>query len=202
MKKFSSAFLMTVALSFSVSSSVQATWDESTFNVVVQSLNVFWEAFLGSYDVEYQHPAVYAYTDAKSAPCRTLPVAHYCLTTNTIYLDMIALNSLADSIGDSAAYWVIAHEYSHSVQYHLGLFSSETSAIALELQADCLAGTFFAAANYAGILEPGDFEEGFFTAFIFGDSAIEDPAHYGSPAQRAYAFASGFSDPSYCFSAT
>ena len=109
------------------------------------------------------------------------------------------MNSLARDIGDSAVYGVISHEFSHSVQNQLGLYSSGASTTALELQADCLSGTFFAIADYAGLLEPGDFEEVLVATLDAGDFYFESPYHHGTPIQRSAAFARGFADPSYCF---
>ena len=79
------------------------------------------------------------------------------------------ISQLAFDVGDSAVYFALAHEYSHSVQKYLGLLNQGLPTKTLELHADCLAGTFFAATKYAGVLEPGNLEEGMFSAFMHGD---------------------------------
>lgn len=114
---------------------------------------MFWTTFFDELDADYQPPVVYAHTEAaaKTTPCGFLSVAQYCPNSNTVHLDMLAMSSFADSIGDAAAYAIVAHEYSHSAQYQLGLFPSGESSVKLELQADCLAGAFFAVADKAGM---------------------------------------------------
>ncbi|MGB3298324.1 MAG: neutral zinc metallopeptidase [Phormidesmis sp.] len=194
------AFLAAVALPFSMSSAAQAAWDESTLEGIAQGLDVFWTAFTLSYaDIAYQPPDVYTYEGAGSTACGPISVAQYCQANNAVHLDLVALGGFANDIGDSAAYVVLAHEYAHSVQYQLGIFSSGASNAALELQADCLAGVFFSAANTVGMLEAGDVEEGFIAAYISGDFDFEAPNHHGDPTQRSSAFLGGFYDPNSCF---
>lgn len=85
------------------------------------------------------------------------------------------------------------------VQQHLGLLGTGIPTPALELQADCLAGAFFAASNYVGLIEPGDLEEGMFTSLMYGDYNYWDANHHGTPKQRVQAFTTGFTTPNACF---
>ena len=71
--------------------------------------------------------------------------------------------------------------------------------VKIVLQADCLAGTFFAVSEEVGILEPGDLQEGTMTAMMVGDYDYEHTNHHGTPEQRGRAFLSGFNDPRSCF---
>lgn len=82
---------------------------------------------------------------------------------------MDELNQTAFESGDSAAYIVLSHEYGHAVQNYLRLMNSSTPIRTQELQADCLAGVFFAGSEYAGALEPGDVEEAISSAYASGD---------------------------------
>jgi predicted metalloprotease len=167
--------------------------------VVSKSLDTFWGSFLKQFGIRYRYPVVYPHRRVEATPCGASELAHYCPQNNSIHLNIPQLTRLANQAGDVAAYYAVAHEYGHSVQNHFGLFRRPVPTMRLELQADCFAGIFFAAADQVGALEPGDLEEGIFTAKISGDYAYNDPEHHGSPKQRVKAFLKGFRDPRSCF---
>jgi predicted metalloprotease len=178
---------------------VQAAWDAPTLSAMSKGLDAFWGGFLQRLGVKYTYPVVHTHRGAEMTPCGLAMIAHYCSQTNTIHLNMAQMNKLATRIGDSAAYFSLAHEYGHSVQRSLGMLEKNLPVVVLELQADCLAGVFFSATDKLGILEPGDIEEGVIMATMTGDNNYDDPSHHGTSKQRAKAFLSGFRNPTACF---
>ena len=171
---------------------VHAEWNAPTLEAVVDSLDVYWGVFLGTWGVDYKYPIVYPHPNVQPTPCGPASYAHYCINSNTIHLNMPQMGNLAFGIGDAAAYFAVAHEYGHSVQNQLGLLNAGIPIPVLELQADCLAGAFFAGADYAGMVESGDLDESMFSAFYHGDFDFYNPQHHGTPQQRAEAFATGY----------
>lgn len=156
----------------------------------------------------------------------------YCPADEQVYLDQSFFDVLAGprfgAAGDFAQAYVIAHEVAHHVQTVVGTSadvraaqqraSSQAEAnaltIRLELQADCLAGTW---ANVAArrppsatvTLETGDIEEGLRAAEAVGDDRIQESAGqdvtphnwtHGSAEQRQRWFTLGLEtgDPTRC----
>ena len=119
--------------------------------------------------------------------------------------------------GDFAQAYVIGHELGHHVQHLLGLDEStrgaatgaNSASVALELQADCLAGIWGHAASQSGRfkaghieLEPGDAEQALRAASAIGDDRLQkmttgrvmpERFTHGTSAQRVQAFSRGMS---------
>lgn len=116
--------------------------------------------------------------------------------------------------GDFAQAYVIAHEVGHHVQTLLGIservhalrqrageVESNRLQVRMELQADCLAGSWAHHADRArGILEIGDVEEALAAASAVGDDRLQHHAHgqfvpdsftHGSSQQRMRWFSIG-----------
>lgn len=200
MKKLLAIGLATAAIAFfPLAKPARAEWTESELVHVIDGLNSLWDLWSRESGVPYRPPVVYTHAEAEDTFCGEVHIAHYCPENNTIHLEMGAMSQLAYEIGDSAAYVVLAHEYGHSVQRHLGLFNQRIPTRDLELQADCFAGTFFALAEYVGALETGDLEEGMFSAFNSGDYDFWHASHHGTPRQRMAAFTLGYKNPKACF---
>ena len=107
------------------------------------------------------------------------------------------------TIGDFSVAYIVAHEYGHEVQAELGLFDEygqQGPTMAFELQADCYAGTWAKSAYREDRLEEGDVQEALDAALAVGDFDAGNPAHHGTPEQRAEAWNSGFEagDPAAC----
>ena len=101
------------------------------------------------------------------------------------------------TIGDFAVAYIVAHEYGHQIQDELGLFEKygdQVPTMAFELQADCYAGTWAKSAYREDRLEEGDVQEALDAALAVGDFDADNPAHHGTPEQRAEAWNSGFED--------
>ena len=178
---------------------LQAAWDRPTIAAVSDGLDAFWGEVLRRLGINYNYPLVYSHRNVQSTPCGPAMIAHYCANSNTIHLNMAQMDRLVARVGDSAGYFALAHEYGHSVQRHLGILDKNLPIVVIELQADCLAGTFFKVSEELGILDPGDLQEGAMTAMMVGDYDYEHTNHHGTPEQRGKAFLSGFNNPQSCF---
>jgi hypothetical protein len=123
------------------------------------------------------------------------PNAFYCSSTHKVYWD-VSLFTSQYALGDYAPVFILAHEWAHVVQRALGLFSSEAGlmTVQIELQADCLAGTFTADLAKRGLLDPGDDEEAIRSLLRVGDRLqtpwFDSDAH-GTPGFRIDAFIYG-----------
>jgi predicted metalloprotease len=141
----------------------------------------------------------------------------YCPADQKVYLDFAFFNELKREFkapGDFAEAYVIAHEVGHHVQNLLGTMDKVTRAqqrsskaqsnrlsVALELQADCFAGIWAAAANRKGLVEAGDAEEAIRAAASVGDDMIQKRTQgyvvpesftHGSARERVNWFTKGF----------
>jgi predicted metalloprotease len=129
----------------------------------------------------------------------------YCQLDHKVYIDLGFYDELRRRFGapgDFAQAYVIAHEVGHHVQNlrHL-LGRGEVSSVAVELQADCLAGAWAKSADGRGLLEAGDIDEALNAASQIGDDTIQrktsgrvqpETFTHGSAAQRSSAFRRGY----------
>jgi predicted metalloprotease len=127
----------------------------------------------------------------------------YCPRDRNVYIDLAFYRELRDRFGapgDFAQAYVIAHEVGHHVQHLLGLDAGGGS-VALELQADCLAGVWGNSTERRSLLETGDIEEALTAAAAIGDDKLQrestgvvrpDTFTHGSSQQRVQAFKKGF----------
>ena len=112
----------------------------------------------------------------------------YCPADRKVYLDLSFFRELDQRFGapgDFAAAYVIAHEVGHHVQTLLGISGqvrdSQQSqsrsganqlSVAMELQADCLAGVWGHHASRKQLLDEGDVDEGLRAAAAIGDDRL------------------------------
>lgn len=149
----------------------------------------------------------------------------YCPLDSKVYFDLEFLQVLQQNFGatgDLAAQYIVAHEYGHHVQNVLGINEQMRRAqqsdparanqysVALELQADCLAGAWVRDAADRSLLDnPEEIEEALNAAAAVGDDRIQqktqgrvDPESWthGSSAQRVQWFQRGYQtgDPQRC----
>ena len=149
----------------------------------------------------------------------------YCPADNLIYFDLDFLVTLQTNFGaegDLAAQYIVAHEYGHHIQNALGINAEmhrlqqqdpqnkNAYSIALELQADCLAGAWANDANARNQFDSrSEINEAINAAEAVGDDAIQqatqgrvDPESWthGSSDQRVAWFNVGFQtgDPNRC----
>jgi hypothetical protein len=140
----------------------------------------------------------------------------YCPADEKVYLDLSFFDELSQRFGapgEFARAYVIAHEFGHHVQRLLGITARggssgpQSASVAIELQADCLAGVWGHEASRQGQfqigrveLDPGDAEEALRAAAAIGDDRLQREATgrvmperftHGTSAQRTEWFARG-----------
>ena len=132
----------------------------------------------------------------------------YCPNDQKVYIDLSFYDELRRRFGapgDFAQAYVIAHEVGHHVQNltdHLETGSRKPNAqIAVELQADCLAGAWARNAEGRRLIEVGDIDEALNAAAQIGDDTLQRQAQgrvqpetwtHGSAAQRSSSFKKGY----------
>ncbi|MEJ7799203.1 MAG: neutral zinc metallopeptidase [Ilumatobacter sp.] len=165
------------------------------------------------------------YTDTGCGQASSQTGPFYCPLDNLVYFDLdflVTLQSQFGATGDLAAQYIVAHEYGHHIQNVLGINEQMRQAqqddpqranqysVALELQADCFAGSWARDASDRDLFDtPEEVEEALNAAAAVGDDAIQqktsgrvDPESWthGSSAQRVQWFQRGFEtgDPQQC----
>src|SRR4051794_29921440 len=133
--------------------------------------------------------------------------AAYCPGDDTIYISEAFAQDVFDGVldqalpgssqgfggtyGDFAVAYMVAHEYGHEIQDELGLYDrygDQLPTMAFELQADCYAGVWANSASEQNRLDTGDVQEAIDAALAVGDFDASNPAHHGTPEQRADAW--------------
>ena len=163
-------------------------------------------------------------TQSGCGPASSQTGPFYCPLDQKVYIDLgfyDELRSRFGAPGDFAQAYVIAHEVGHHVQTLLGINqqvqqqsqqdpnAANGLSVAMELQADCLAGVWAQSVFEQGDLEQGDLEEGLNAASSVGDDRIQASAGaavnpetwtHGSAEQRSTWFRTGFDsgDPASC----
>ncbi len=157
----------------------------------------------------YTDAKLVLFRDAIGSACGTATEAvgpFYCPLDKKVYIDLAFYQELRDKLGapgDFAQAYVIAHELGHHVQDLRGLLGThgEVGSVAIELQADCLAGAWAKDAEQRGEVEVGDIDEALNAAAQIGDDTLERKAGqqvqperwtHGSAAQRSGNFKKGY----------
>ena len=197
-------------------------------DVIEQSTTDVWSQIFAQQGQRYQRPAsVVLYDQATGTGCgmgQSAMGPFYCPADQKVYLDLAFWQELETRFGakgEAARAYVIAHEIGHHVQHLTGATQrvergsrgADSSAVRLELQADCYAGVWVAhAATVSGgqvALDPADIEDGIRAAAAVGDDAIQKQAQgrvmpdaftHGSSEQRMRWFRAGVQsgDPAVC----
>ncbi len=186
---------------------------------VLGSTEQVWTQVFASNNRRYTPPTMVLFTGAVQSACGTASSASgpfYCPNDGRLYLDTSFFDELErlGGTGDFAQAYVIAHEVGHHVQNQLGIADKVQRAqeearseeevnrysVRMELQADCLAGVWGNHAQQAGIIEPGDFEEGLRASSSIGDDRLQklgrgyvqpESFTHGSSQQRAESLRKG-----------
>jgi predicted metalloprotease len=141
--------------------------------------------------------------------------AFYCATDDTIYVGQAFAGAIYDGVfkglpgqqagfgkaaGAFAVAYIVAHEYGHNVQQENGTLAGRTRALPVELNADCLAGTWSQWEYGHGRLTDGDVQQALDAALAVGDFEFLSPQHHGTPQERRDAVLTGFrgANPSAC----
>ncbi len=183
-------------------------------STVLASTEDFWSETFRKENRNYSEPKLVLFTNQVQSACGVASSStgpFYCPGNQKLYLDFGFFTELKrqfNAPGDFAEAYVIAHEVGHHVQNLLGTMdkvqrsgNSNEMSIALELQADCLAGLWAAYAQNKGLVETGDAEEAIRAAAAVGDDMIQkrtqgyvvpDSFTHGSSEQRVTWFKRGF----------
>jgi predicted metalloprotease len=195
----------------------------------VNDVSAYWiDQLPQSFGVDYQEANTVFFSDSVSTGCGQASAEvgpFYCPVDGKVYFDLEFLQVLQSNFGatgDLAAQYIVAHEYGHHVQNLLGINEQMRQAqqsdpsranqysVALELQADCLAGAWASdAAARDKFDDPTEIEEALNAAAAVGDDRIQqktqgrvDPEAWthGSSAQRVQWFQRGYQtgDPQRC----
>jgi len=208
----------------------EAQSDEVEFvKFLTEDTQAVWAAEFEQAGRQYQYARLNTFTGQVNTGCGPATSAvgpFYCPVDGEVYIDLDFFRELSDRFGapgDFAQAYVIAHEIGHHVQNLVGISdevrqrqqeaSSQAEAnrwsVALELQADCLAGVWAHSVYDRGDLEPGDIVEGLAAAQAVGDDRIQEQAGmsvnpetwtHGSAEQRVEWFTIGLEQksPSAC----
>jgi len=151
--------------------------------VVLGDTEQTWTDIFNEHGRRYELPKLVLFDGSVASGCGMTSAAvgpFYCPEDSKVYLDLSFFRELSQRFGapgDFARAYVIAHEVGHHVQNELGLMAAagtgNQASIAIELQADCLAGVWGNRGDRKGLLEPGDVEEGMAAAAAVGDDALQ-----------------------------
>jgi predicted metalloprotease len=129
--------------------------------------------------------------------------AFYCKPDDTIYVSETFAGAISEGrlpseqanldvvAGNVAVAYVVAHEYAHDIQHEDGIDVGRTRALPLELNADCLAGTWIRWAYGQGAVDDAGIQQALDAALAVGDFDLVSPQHHGTPTQRRDAVLTG-----------
>ena len=187
---------------------------------VLDDAQAFWERRFLAEGGDYRPADLVLFTNSTATSCGYGTAAvgpFYCPNDRKVYIDLDFYRQLRERFGapgDMAQAYVIAHEIGHHVQAQRGLLpEGRRSSIAIELQADCLAGAWARSTKDRDLLEEGDIDEALGAAAAVGDDTLQrktegrvqpETWRHGSAAQRTASFRRGFEsgDPARCDTAT
>src|SRR5918993_3920730 len=182
---------------------------------VVNSVQEYWTGAVEGYDTS---PTVF-FTGQVSTACGGATSAvgpFYCPADQQIYIDLSFYDDLRSRFGASggpfAEAYVIAHEYGHHIENLMGVLERsrdgstgpQSSAVRVELMADCLAGMWAEDAERTDVIEDlteQDIRDGLDAAAAVGDDRIQESVQgrvdpeswtHGSAEQRQKWFRIGY----------
>jgi uncharacterized protein len=186
---------------------------------VIKDVQDTWtQSFPREFGGGYQRATLVLFHDVVQSRCGAAESAtgpFYCPGDGKVYIDLGFYDELKRRFGapgEFAQAYVLAHEIGHHIQNLTGIERKVREAqrsnpraanqlsVAMELQADCLAGVWGHSAGRRGLLETGDVEAGLNAAAAIGDDRMQKMATgrvmperftHGSSAQRVQWFRRG-----------
>jgi len=186
---------------------------------VLDDVQKQWETLLPQETKQaYRHAKLVLFRDYTRSGCgaaQSQTGPFYCPADEKVYIDLgfwDELRRIGGSTADFAQAYVLAHELGHHVQNILGIDqqmrqlqarnpgAKNQLSVALELQADCLAGVWAHTAAQRGIIDQADVNDGLSAAAAVGDDHIQKMSRgavspesftHGSSAQRQSWFTRG-----------
>ncbi|MEQ1841549.1 MAG: neutral zinc metallopeptidase [Verrucomicrobiales bacterium] len=172
-------------------------------------INTYWKDRFAAFGETYNNPKFITFTGPIETECGDAMAGEsgpfYCPSDQTVYLDIEELTAEILPYGTIVVKIVIAHEIGHHVQELLGLTGCDQtecgvdgSSLAIELQADCMAGAWTGDAATRDFIEPSDLKrvDEAIKEYL-GDppgTAADDPDAHGSGETRLELYAEGFAE--------
>jgi len=160
-------------------------------SVVLADTEETWTRVFANSGRQYREPVLVLFDGSVQSACGGASSASgpfYCPSDQKVYLDLSFFRELDRRFGapgDFAQAYVVAHEVGHHVQHLLGIdrqvregqqgsgrVGANQLSVALELQADCLAGVWGNHANKKNLLDADDVDEGLRAAAAIGDDRL------------------------------
>ena len=161
---------------------VQPVFDEAAvearIDVAIEELQTYWQEELKKQGVNYRPPGIVeTYRGDPNDP----PNAFYIPAMDAIFIDLRLLEEITADYGMYAAVAVLAHEWGHFIQDQLDLYDKLPGLRQIELQADCVTGSFTTSLAGQGRVTPNDIELARQLFFSIGDDQINPDAPYDHP---------------------
>lgn len=164
--------------------------------VVLADNEDVWNKLFADAGLQYEEPKLVLFRSSVESGCGNASSStgpFYCPADRQVYIDLSFFDELKNRFGapgDFAIAYVVAHEIGHHVQHLLGtsdkVHQAEASSskkdanrlsVALELQADFLAGVWaYHNQQMKDVLEAGDVEEALGAASAVGDDRLQKQA--------------------------
>jgi predicted metalloprotease len=120
----------------------------------------YWSELFATDGLAYSTPAVFPVSDPVNSGCGYVTpdqyLAFYCLVDLAVYWSVPGYEAAYAGAGDAAWINVMAHEWSHHVQYLLGLntvWRQTNDPVGLELEATCMGGSYVGSAQVRGLVD-------------------------------------------------
>lgn len=151
---------------------------EARIDQAVEILQDYWQSELRQRGVNYRPPGiVQTYRGHPDDP----PNAFYIPAMDAIFIDLRLLEEVTADFGMYAAVAVLAHEWGHFIQDQLDLYGQLPGLRQIELQADCMAGSYTTHERNMGLINDRDVQLARDLFFSIGDDQINPDAPYNHP---------------------